>query len=102
MLDNPDAVCVVHNQQAGQFAFDMALDIVERQTGKRMGKIEQQALRARFISVNRLRDGDIRLGAARRNSPIYVDNVELVFASLLGAVPDIMTATGTILEGAPE
>jgi hypothetical protein len=101
MLDNPDAVCVTFSHASAEHAFEMAARVHEERAGKPLGRTDSQALRARFVPIDRVRDGHM-LGAARRGHPIYVDNAELVFAAILGDIPHIVTATGTILEGAPE
>lgn len=91
MIDEPRAVMVTASHRRSRFAIDAMVEMIEKRTGKRVGKIQRQGLEHRFIPITRWQE-EAR-GRVAPGTPIYIDDVDDVLVTLLGNVETCTTST---------
>lgn len=89
VVADPTALYVASTERRARFALDMAVEMIEKETGKRVTKLTRESLARRFVGVPGWIDGRQRgmfRGAA------HIDDIEDVLEMVFGQLGTLTTS----------
>ena len=88
-IADPTALYIASTARRARFALDMAIEVIEKDTGKKVTKLTRESLTRRFIGVPQWIDGR-QHGMFR--GPAHIDDVEDVLEMVFGQLGTITTS----------
>lgn len=90
MMEQPRAVMIVANTRRARFAVDMMVELLEKDTCRRVTKVQRSGLEARVFSIHDWHEK--RRGFVPLDAPVYIDDIDDVLVTLLGNVQTCTTS----------